>query len=503
LIDRPRAIALAVVLAALAIPATATAAPTRPDADTQPLEDGCQRSPGPFIVEAEAGVPGTPEWAYVYRDPTVRVAQGVATNTRIGPGDLPNDHVTYDLSSNIDVVPRDAYLLAGDPSTKTGNFGGDDESTGRLHVEWEYGDVPRFAWPTENDRVKLWGSWVWDCGHWGQGFSSDPNDPTATLINDVDFFLPGEGELEGDQGLRGEQTEFHPMRAMVITRDHPYLPKGRASETDAFISSQGTEAHTEEECARKHPAAPGTLEYPPSYANCVLFGSTRQPANDRNYRFFVPAPPKPFPRARLAYRVEQRIAGNAPRERIEVGRRGLRVTVPFKGFHGDGGPLEYGKSFFVRWRHDPRPRPTRLQVHLGKLTINHSLDPNPNQPFQLAPPPGEYGVYLDVNGYWKYLNDWAPGLAAVNDGDSFDLGHTIGIRVPRGRGLRVFVMSRECDLPTIKPCPSPGETATDNDDPGLALDVFRSAAQALGSHELHSDTNDNYVLDYRVSRAGP
>ena len=26
----------------------------------------------------------------------------------------------------------------------------------------------------------------------------------------------------------------------------------------------------------------------------MLFGSTRQPANDRDYRFFVPAPPKPY-----------------------------------------------------------------------------------------------------------------------------------------------------------------------------------------------------------------
>jgi hypothetical protein len=109
-------------------------------------------------------------------------------------------------------------------------------------------------------------------------------------------------------------------------------------------------------------------------------------------------------------------------------------------------------------------------------------------------------MYVDVNGYWKYLNDWVPGLKAVNDGDTFDVNHTIDIRVPAGRGLRFFVMSRECDLPQINPCPLNGEQGTDNDNPGLALNEFPSARAALGDHTAISDTNDNYELDYSVRR---
>ena len=82
--------------------------------------------------------------------------------------DLPEGHLSYDL--DWDVAPDPAYtgLLAGDPNANGGQGNGNfarDGDFAKLHVEWESGAVPAYVWPTEGDRVKLWGQWIWDCGH--------------------------------------------------------------------------------------------------------------------------------------------------------------------------------------------------------------------------------------------------------------------------------------------------------------------------------------------------
>jgi hypothetical protein len=121
--------------------------------------------------------------------------------------------------------------------------------------------------------------------------------------------------------------------------------------------------------------------------------------------------------------------------------------------------------------------------------INHA-DPLPAS----TPRPGLWNLYLDVNGYWKLLNDWAPGLASVNDGQRLTLNRTFTITVPAHRGVRVLVQGRECDepsqqvvagemVPVVRPCPpNPTEFQLANDDTGTILDVYRSARAALGTH---------------------
>ena len=404
----------------------------------------------------------------------------VGSDAGSASGDLPQGHDWYDLNSNINVDPQYSYLLG------SANYTGAGEETGRLHVEWETGSVPKFVWPTESDRVKLWGSWVWDCGHWGQSF------------NDPDYFLPGQQETPGATGVPGERTEFHPMRAMVVTRANQSRSAHTETETDAYISTDGTIAHAEAQCAYEHPA-PSSATYGPDYTACVNDPSKRwQPANDTNYTFFVPAPPKPSPDAILTYRVVDMAGGNGPREQITPQTDGIQVTVPFAGFGTTGQRITYGKSFFVGWSSDPTP-PQRVQIKLGELKVIHSLDPNPDHPTQTGVPPGEYNLYLDANGYWQYLNDWVPGLGAVTDGQTFDIGRTVNLYVPAGGGLRVFTHGRECDLPKINPCPNTTEVADDNDVPGNAIDQFPSVSAALGKHVLRPDSG-NYELTYFVSR---
>src|SRR4051794_25250851 len=115
-------LALAATLAVgLAVPALGDNT-RRPDALEQPLTDGCQRSPAGLLTFS------SPEWVYVYGgDREVRLLQGIAHGTSPAGEDLPENHLSYDIDSNIAPDRPYQYLLGGDPKAKNGNFalGGD------------------------------------------------------------------------------------------------------------------------------------------------------------------------------------------------------------------------------------------------------------------------------------------------------------------------------------------------------------------------------------------
>jgi hypothetical protein len=493
------ALALATAALGFATPAAAQdpAPLTRPDAIDQPVEDGCQRNPAGLLTFS------SPEWVYVYAheafnpDPAkARVAEGQVAFSDTATGDLPQNHDFYDFNTDLDLDATDpdapyGYLVGGDPDTHTGNFG----EQGTLHIEWETGTLPPWDWATEGDHAKVWGSWVWDCGHWGQGFGADPNDPSGSIVNDTDYFLPGTNQ---GAALRGEGTEFHPMKAVVVTRDRPTSPEVGETETDAFISTDSTIAGAEGRCSLEHPAIVPT-SYPPEWSACVLDASHQyQPVNDRDYTFFVPAPPKPSPDASLSVRVVDHDTENAPQEVLVPQADGVNVTVPFKDFGTDGTRMVFGKSVFVGWDGPVQEHAAKVDVELRRLTINNSLD-DPDFGTSLGVPPGEWNLYSDINGEWKLLNDIVPGLSGVLTGQNLDLNHTFHINVADGDALRIGIDGRECDLPRIKPCPITSEVAEDNDSPGSAADDYASVADAIGDHTLTPDSG-RWQLTYSVAQ---
>ena len=487
---------LAVLAAVLLVVPGASAGPfDRPDAINQPLADGCQRNPAGLLTFS------SPEWVFVYNanhdSPRTRVAEGVAHQTAPAGEDLPQNHGSYDLDSNLEVDKPYEYLLGGDPAAQNGNFGGDAgaEDKGRLHVEWESNVLPRWAWPTEGDRIKLWGPWIWDCGHWGQG------------TGDPDYFLPGnQPSTPGD--LRGEQTEIHPMQALVVTRANPYSPPVPESETDAFISSDGTKAYGEEKCTEEHPPPPSppgvTPSFGPDWTACVAT-TTHMKVNDRRYSFFVPAPPKPSPGAVLRYReVQMAPSKGRPVEDVVEKPNGLEVGVEFAD-HSDTADMQYGRSFFVGWEGDRR-RVQHLVLEPRSLDVVNSLDPNPQNFQQATAPPAEWVVFLDANGYWKLVDEWAPGLLAANDGQKFTLNQAVDLFVPDGKPVRVLVNPRECDLPQMVPCAQTSEVAGGNDHPGDARATFASADAALGTHTISPAKREgadapDYSFTFAIRRA--
>src|SRR5437763_10900226 len=178
-------LALAVAVSALAFSATAASThPPEPTSPNQPARDGCQRSSIPI------GLNRSPQWVYVYRSRRIRAARGVTRIAHAAVDDSQFMHDWFDFNANLVVKRKYRYLLGGSRARHTGNFtaegAGGREEIGRLHYEWQRGTLPFFAWPTDGDRTTIWGSWIWDCGHWGNEYNTG-------------------------HPITGEHTELHPL----------------------------------------------------------------------------------------------------------------------------------------------------------------------------------------------------------------------------------------------------------------------------------------------------
>jgi hypothetical protein len=481
-------LALAVLCAGLAATLAATArqrTAADPEVDARP--DGCGRD---YLAEVQKT---GPNWVYVGdREapasgpaPPQRRLEGLISSryerdlsVHPTPEDVPTIHRSYDL--NLNVLPDPAYrgLLGGSATVRTGNFAGQEESTGRVHVEREQGSLPFFAWPEAGDRVALVGSWVWDCGHWTGG---------------------------------GERTELHPFRALWVDR---------GGEGDLFLSSDKTFAGVEADCAH---LAKGVVV---AFQACLATEPSWQDLSG-TYRFRLRLPKRP-PGARLQLRVvDAGSTAGAPRARARL--RGSDVDVTLKVDAKAGQRLVVAQRVVARWTGGA---PTdHVRVRFTRLLVRRAMDPGcpggrntcgskeTTHGEQVSAPPGEWNVYVDAAGVWKM---WGTGLLRARDGQVFHGGPSFDLRLPRGRPWRVFVFTRECDFGSfgnadghthaMTPCPTSSEVGTfDGDDvPGYSLASFRSPAAALGAHRVRPRRAGSscpavnrlgcYELEFRVDR---
>src|SRR5438270_13938977 len=79
--------------------ANASAHPPHPTARDQAVRDGCLRS------NFGTGFNTAPEWAYVYRNPAIRVARGVVRVAHQSYGDSVLQHRSLDLNANLKPEP--------------------------------------------------------------------------------------------------------------------------------------------------------------------------------------------------------------------------------------------------------------------------------------------------------------------------------------------------------------------------------------------------------------
>jgi uncharacterized repeat protein (TIGR01451 family) len=483
----------------------------------QSLVDGCQRDPAALIAGA------TPEWAYVYNTPAdqppppPRWVSGTASSqnaafqaVHTSGADFAFGHDALDFNMNVRTDPGYEYLKAGHPAAgsdpATGNYAGSGEETDRLHTEWEDLTVPQYAWPEPGDRIMEKGSWIWDCGHWG----------TPTNVFSPDYDLPHEGQpcpgpFAPDPSqctITGEHTEFHPYRALFDQRQQSPDSGSGENQAELFVSTDKTRAGKTIDCAHKFPPPPSFVlpnpaSYPPSFDACLETEPNWQDVTG-DYSFLVPAPAKPTPDALLTFRAVDHGSVSAPAPTLTQEGDAVRVT-----FHLDSAQNQrvvLADTVFAGWDTVTTASvPTHLRVTFDRLDIHRAMDPgcSRQQPVpgcenqstrqnQATTAPGDWNIYWDVNGIW---GRWPPGELLVNDGDSLPGSQSVDLYVPPGKGWRLFVHGRECDINAVDParpladCPTNNELADDNDVPGLVLDTYPSADASLGSHTSNARTH--------------
>jgi hypothetical protein len=121
------------------------------------------------------------------------------------------------------------------------------------------------------------------------------------------------------------------------------------------------------------------------------------------------APPKPSPRATLAFHVVDQGSTGTPA--VSVVQRGAGVQVSLTVRAAPGQRVVVAKQVFVGWRSTPAMAlPIHLRVSFLSLLIRRAMDPGcPNgvkvcgsvettRGDQISQAPGEWNIYWDVAG---------------------------------------------------------------------------------------------------------
>jgi hypothetical protein len=294
------------------------------------------------------------------------------------------------------------------------------------------------------------GYWVWDCDH----------------------YLPS-----------GEETELHPFQALWVER--AVSPRSRVgeSEADLFVTTDKTQAGKNADCAHK------TKHDQAAFKSCVTTAPDYVNVSG-GYKLALPASGP----VRI---VDQ---GSVAAPMLHVVGRSITFLVP-----DDGKRHVIAKEIFVRAAAPQRV--DHLRVTFDKVLIRRSMDPGciPFAPPGCGTPEtthddqvthgpyGEWNFYSDVAGVWSL---WRPYVWNVRDGQTIRPRQQFDVWIPRGKPVRVFVWTRECDWATLKlggadplfPCPKQSEVGSraGDDVPGPVLARFPSAAASLGTHAVNS-----------------
>ena len=326
----------------------------------------------------------------------------------------------------------------------------------KFPVEFQRDVVPLFAYPSDGDRITVWGNHIWDCGHGGPDeYRSEIHPPFGWAVfrntateSDLDQ-APPPGKRAQDPWVWYEATDHQGIGATLPSTGLGNTPV-QATVVDAFFSSFGANAiealngcdddggydQVDADCT----AAAGLEDY----------YQWAQPILDTDYSFFVPAPPRPTASAQLVWESEDRCAevpsdpGDPPGDDIddvgeaheqvdtdnadyigsatcnipdevvaatENGQPGVRVTVKA---HSSGvsypanGYIAFAKRYKVAWDDVPTPG---ARVRTYDVTVNHVRVYDDAEP---CGEDGEWNMWLRANENWLY-----PVAGSGDGGDAF------------------------------------------------------------------------------------
>jgi hypothetical protein len=447
-----------------------------PDSHNQPLLDGCQRSNA-----MQLGL-STPEWVYVDRSGVLALramgntsagtgtVQGVVADIHPAGDDLYVNHDYNDIDIDVAVDPAyQKYVASGN-------------GAGQIGTEWEDTLIPTWAWPQVGDRVQESGSWIWDCGHWGNG-PADPSegvsqllpyDPAETLQDQLN---PGT--------ITGEQTELHPLYEVATFRKDAagVLGNGHVGRNlqrlDVWINGDGGPALSEEECA---------LYGLPPLVHSDSVACSRYRDVGGHYSYTMQLGPG-HGRIVVNPTVMHPETTTEPQNlSVQPDPQAGTVTVTFDLPHSPV-PQKLGLTVEAGW--ESAPLAVHHVVSLDTLTVNATLD-GPTEPNidpvtgvdskdlvngpvrEQTPNPGEWLMWAAANGHWQQISPSLIGQVQLPvdaaTGKSMPLliplHQTFDYWLPKDVAPTLFVSGRECDIPLID-CRSDhyGAQATDFSDP--------------------------------------
>jgi hypothetical protein len=537
----------------------------------------------------EGRVPGHNE-KFRSRLPLPKEATTDQSPSEVAEEDLPWNHFTHDKT--IDVIPDTGYkhLLAsyvqedGTVATyETMEVEWENGSVGAEKVNDEFmraddfvwGGLPEFAWASAGDRVWVAGRWVFDCGHprtpTGNPalvkFQTEIHPPRVMVVFRLNHrvALLNTG-LEGD----GADSERAPSTWLPVTGGGTALP---VTEADIFVSGNGggandicnlTNRHINiatlsvDDCTSSPPVIPVTDRnyvfdiYPPG----TNFDKKQ---GNGNYRVIPPSSTaalqwKSIDRLRLlpthscgkgagaeiaapcitVTPILCLIDDNTPAptqaettcpqvQPVGLPTR-LRVILPFKGSNAN----VFAQSILLGWDDVPGTQNDNgvqganrtYVIRLHKLTVLQNGESFLHD--------GDWRVFADVGGQWRYLSDpnffdrnangdnACHGDSLLENGDSapdcfqFD-NHPWIVSAPAGMPIHVAVGGYESDDVDSHFCYQVDNYFTGGDCQvsllaGFAL--FRANDDRLGTLEFDLDPNSGYQsivpgsLTYNVSANG-
>jgi len=450
-------------------------------------------------------------WAYVDPDRKRVQATGVARGVKVASTDTPANHYSHDIDFEVQLDPGQIDLL----STQ------DDDS---LPIEWEsgispnekFGDgahpiFPKWAWPSEGDRMWVEGNWIFDCGH--------PEPFSHFFSNDDSRF----------------HTEIHPPRALAAMRDIAAPIPGTGTTpvpvtlTDLYITGNGGFAPNQLNCGLdiilgSHGATCGQDPAPADDS----YKTT--PINDTDFSFDVCLPGRPRENAVVKFRIDLG-PGNTvsiPTQVTVVDAAGACLTDILRGYDHRKmlhvvAPLKntatpptavYARRIYAGWVFAPEELLPHRVVTLTSTDLHEDHD--------LDPEDGELTFWwLNVNraeNAWFRLSDFATGdmddyddeagpgdgLMHFTDGASFDfyLRHNQTYRI-RSMGYEQdcfdtfddggYYRDRELHLSMYLICyadiynDGAGDPITENFSPSFGADSLGTKNFGTGDYDITVD----------------
>jgi uncharacterized repeat protein (TIGR01451 family) len=333
-----------------------------------------------------------PGWVWV--DPAAKFSESarfreaageVTSPNRFSEEDFPVIHDTHDFAFDIAVDEQFFNLLSG------------LNSTGHLHVEWETGIkpeelsgdgaepwFPRWAWPSQGDRVWASGHWIFDCGH---------------------------GEDLGDPPEEHFRTELHPMRAIASMRQQFHTLPGSGTTpvavtaTDLYIHGRSGFATDDLECganvilevnscvSEPHRTTPIAADY--EFDVC-LPALPDDPTVDKALaaKMFEDGPGNTVQGIEPQLSFEDASAACAANPKYDPTKQ-LNVKIPLAGT-GVLPTAVYAKRIYVGWVFPPKD-PHHLKVTLNKMVLHDDKDIEPADPAEVSNCECTF-FFMNVNG---------------------------------------------------------------------------------------------------------